>query len=349
MKTMKFCPQCGNALIQGDLFCEKCGLRIEKDQPTTIDNQPKDVQQETHVFPLYQPNEYENQQSGFENYIPGDTSHLDPPQRKPLKLVPILIIVGIVVVLGLGGWLVYANFIKAKSEVTVTDSTALVTDSQVKQALDSTSNTTVPQTSPDSVAPTTSNTVKTTPQPAEKSTTPTKATVKVDKGTISKTKTPIKNTSYVQETTKPTKQVDNYSNQPTAPVVEPKNVASKSVMIFQIGQFGFSILKNPKKDCSFTLNDKYCITRITTDHYNGGKGTETVGTIGIEGINGNSSKHWHAMGEPGPKHAPNAKWIIEPNIILSAGKYTVVDSERETWAKNIIGKGFVTVEGYKVQ
>ena len=69
-----------------------------------------------------------------------------------------------------------------------------------------------------------------------------------------------------------------------------------------------------------------------------------MGKIGIEDLNTGKIKKWQARGL-----SRNNKWVIEPRIILEAGTYVIHDSDRESWTKNFGGKGFVTIEGYKVQ
>jgi len=168
---------------------------------------------------------------------------------------------------------------------------------------------------------------------------------KVETKTVSKTTTPV-NVNAPDKETKPGSTIPSETNmQPTST----EKVEPPSKTIFQVGQLGLSILKNPMKDCVFTLNGRYCITRITTDHYNSGNGTARTGTIGIEDINGRVIKQWHARGRSGSTGVANCKWVVEPGIILEAGNYTIIDSDRETWTKKITGVGFVIIEGYKVQ
>jgi hypothetical protein len=45
---------------------------------------------------------------------------------------------------------------------------------------------------------------------------------------------------------------------------------------------------------------------------------------------------------------PNANWTATPNIKLSAGEYTIIDSEPSTWSQNSESgnRGMCTVKGY---
>lgn len=327
---MKFCPQCGESLTMGDLFCQQCGFRIDQEivesqrvpfQPTPSPAEPvtptpvapNHYEEPLQAAPQYTapPNSYQDPNTGFGYAPPSQSNGFQTQEVKKSKRVPMLVIIGGLIIVGTGCWFAYAKFFRDKATVPAADTTAQVAVSANSMAQDTTT------------------------------TAKSKA--------VPKAMAPVRSTERVAE---PYKEKNSTAmNQPVAPAsrIEAKVVEPPSQIIFQIGQAGISILKNPRKDCSFTLKERYCITRITTDHNNGGKGTFEVGSIGILGVNGNEEKQWHARGIPDQNGVPNCKWVVKPNIVLDPGQYSVVDSERASWSKNLAGKGFVVIEGYKVQ
>lgn len=348
---MKFCPQCGTSLKEGDVFCEQCGFKIEHEVPVSSSVQPNVPPQDIPIIPPPQPADYQNQQSAAGVYQPLPANVYEPVPKKKSKLVPILIIIGAIIILGGGGWLVYANFFKAKTEVVVSDSSNVMAPETPTAVPDTTANVSAQQPAQTPVSAVDNAPKQEVPSQPGKATTTTSipSKAKVETKTVSKPTTPVKTPVKVNEPAKEIK--PDITSQP-ATNVQPttsEKVVPPSTMIFQVGQLGLSILKNPMKDCVFTLKDKYCITRITTDHYNSGNGTARTGTIGIEDTNGRLIKQWNARGRSGTNGASNCKWVVEPGIILDAGNYTIIDSDRETWSKKISGVGFVLIEGYKVQ
>ena len=98
----------------------------------------------------------------------------------------------------------------------------------------------------------------------------------------------------------------------------------------------------------FVLQAPTRIAKITTYHWNGGRGAPT-GTIAVRGASGEPFGSWPASGQPGQGGAPNVYWVVAPGVDLPAGTYTVTDSDPSTWAQNNVtgGAGMVTVEGYR--
>jgi len=347
---MKFCPQCGSSLVPGDAFCEQCGFKIDLEAPVSSEIPSNETPQDNTIIPPPQPVDIHYQQSEPEVYQPSQENEFVPVQKKKGKLIPILIIVGAIIILGGGGWLVYANFIKAKPDVVVADTTNLKTTVPVAAVPDSTPKVEEPQTNQ---APSTSvDDATKNASPSQNvnvsSNTNTPSRSKVNYGASSKTTTTVSKPERVNEPVRETQPTGYAQPENNMPSSSNNNVEPQSKTIFEVGQLGLSILKNPKKDCTFTLKERYCITRITTDHYNSGSGTSRTGTIGIEDMNGNIINQWHARGRSGATGVQNCKWVVEPGIILEAGRYTIIDSDRETWTKKITGIGFVNIEGYKV-
>jgi hypothetical protein len=336
---MKFCPLCGASLIEGDLFCQQCGYKIDKEATVSSEHQthetpinsPQDDPYNQPSSQPEQPSENQYQNSGLGYSPPIQSNGFQKDETKKRKLIPILVIIGVLIVLGAGCWLVYAKFFKEKATDPVSDTTSLVTKSPATSVSDSTANANNIQPDQISGSAIDNSTLKENIPKKEKVTTntPSKA------NTVAKTE---QYTEPVKETNPPS--INPKEAQPSSEI----NNEPPSKTIFKIGQLGITILKNPEKDCDFKLNGTYCITRITTDHYNSGRGTSYVGTIGIEDMNTYKIKKWQARGS-----SRNNKWVIEPRIILEAGTYVIHDSDRESWTKNFAGKGFVTIEGYKVQ
>ena len=327
---MKFCPQCGSSLTEGDAFCEKCSLKIEHEAPVASSVPSNEIPKTEPVIPLQQPaDQFQYPQAGIgADPKPQPNDYVTDTKGKG-KLVPVLITVGIILVLGAGGWLVYANFIKSKPEVTIADSTKLKTP---------TTPTVVPDTTPKV------NEQQPSQSPASASESKTNQGVSSQPA---KTSTPVSKPVNTNVSANENRTGNNYppeTNMQSSPSV---NDEPPSHTIFEVGQMGLSILKNPGKECVFTLRGRYCITRITTDHYNSGSGTPRTGTIGIKDRDGNIIQRWHASGRSNSDGVRNCKWVVEPHIFLDAGNYMIFDSDRETWTKKITGVGFVIIEGYK--
>jgi uncharacterized Zn finger protein (UPF0148 family) len=348
---MKFCPQCGTSLIEGDAFCLQCGFKIEHETPAGPVVQPNVPPQDVPFIPPSQPANYQTQLNATSAYQPPPVNVYESGPKKKNKLVPILIIIGAIIVLGGGGWLAYSNFFKAKADVVVADTTNVKTPEPPTNAPDTTPNVVEQQPTQGSVASTANVTTPETSSPNTKAT-PTNtntSTPKIVTKTVSKTTIPTSASSRINEPVKESKPISSIQSEANEQPAAPAKVVPPSITIFQIGQLGLAILKNPMKDCDFTLNGNYCITRITTDHYNSGHGTGQTGTIGIEDANGRLIKQWNARGRSGSSGVTNCKWVVEPGITLDAGNYKIIDSDRSTWSKKITGVGFVLIEGYKVQ
>ncbi|MGB9902475.1 hypothetical protein [Methanothrix sp.] len=75
------------------------------------------------------------------------------------------------------------------------------------------------------------------------------------------------------------------------------------------------------------------ITKIRTYHWNYGQGM-APGSISLRDSTGNTYGPWQAYGEAGMGGVPNAYWVVEPDILLPAGIYEVIDSDPSTWSQN---------------
>ncbi len=109
---------------------------------------------------------------------------------------------------------------------------------------------------------------------------------------------------------------------------------------------GDAIASGPARAAVFVLPAPARIAKITTYHWNGGRGA-SPGTITMRGASGETLGSWPASGQAGQNSAPNVYWVVAPGLDLPAGTYTVVDSDPSTWSQNVAtgGLGMLTVEG----
>ena len=105
----------------------------------------------------------------------------------------------------------------------------------------------------------------------------------------------------------------------------------------------------PYQTLTIQLEHKSKITKITHYHWNYAKGA-SPGQIALIDQNGKMYGPWQAYGEPGQGGVPNAYWVVEPEIVLDAGVYSVYDSDPSTWAWNTRSQsmGMIRIEGEKV-
>ena len=105
-----------------------------------------------------------------------------------------------------------------------------------------------------------------------------------------------------------------------------------------------AVRNGPGKATAFRLESRGHLDRITTYHWNGGRGA-TPGTIALRDADGRLHGPWPARGETGQGGVADATWVAEPGIVLPAGKYTVIDSDPATWATNaeVGDRGMFTV------
>jgi hypothetical protein len=118
------------------------------------------------------------------------------------------------------------------------------------------------------------------------------------------------------------------------------------VKLFDNGNI-YAVKNRPTRTAVFTLSKSTRITRIMTYHWNDGHGAP-AGRIALRNSSGETFGPWQAIGEPGQGGVPSAYWVVEPDVRLPAGTYTIVDSNQSTWAQNSgsAGAGMASVEGY---
>lgn len=108
---------------------------------------------------------------------------------------------------------------------------------------------------------------------------------------------------------------------------------------------GGAVQNRPAAVTTFTLDRALYLTQITTYHWNAGNGA-APGTISLRAPDGRILGPWVAEGRPG-SGAQNVNWVARPDLLLSPGIYTVIDSDPATWSQNAGtgGAGFVWVDG----
>jgi hypothetical protein len=124
---------------------------------------------------------------------------------------------------------------------------------------------------------------------------------------------------------------------PTTPATE--------VSIFTNGNVG-GVINKPTAPTTFTTNQYYTVTYISTYHWNNGKG-KTPGRITLKHQDGTLYGPWQSTAASGQGGVVNANWEYRPWMIIKPGTYTVIDSDPLTWAQNATsgGQGFVVIRG----
>ena len=107
--------------------------------------------------------------------------------------------------------------------------------------------------------------------------------------------------------------------------------AAQPIKIFENGNGGG--VANGGRSPQVTLNRSVLVTYIMTYHWNDGRG-HRPGTIGLVSTSGAMYGPWRAGGQPGQGGVPDAYWIANPNVVLPAGMYQVIDSDPASWAQN---------------
>lgn len=107
-----------------------------------------------------------------------------------------------------------------------------------------------------------------------------------------------------------------------------------------------AVENGPRAPTTFTLSKAADVARITTYHWNGGRGA-APGTIALRGADGRVHGPFPARAHGGSGRAAPLYWVAEPRIGLAPGTYTVVDSDPATWSHNAASgyRGMVKVEG----
>ena len=89
----------------------------------------------------------------------------------------------------------------------------------------------------------------------------------------------------------------------------------------------------PSQPTVFTIAESWMVTEIKTYHWNNGQGVPP-GMISLKSSDGITYGPWQAIGYPGQGDVADAYWVVNPQVVIPAGTYTVIDSDPATWAKN---------------
>ena len=105
-------------------------------------------------------------------------------------------------------------------------------------------------------------------------------------------------------------------------------------------------LGGPTAPAEFAIEAPRYITHIHTYHWNHGNGS-MPGRVSLRRADGKLFGPWEVRAFSGHNNAPNVNWVTEPKFVLPAGRYTVLDSEPETWSYNRESgnTGFAIVKG----
>ncbi len=101
----------------------------------------------------------------------------------------------------------------------------------------------------------------------------------------------------------------------------------------------FEVGNNGTAPTFSTDGQTYCLDHIVDYHWNGGNGSDP-GTIGLSSVSGTLGP-WAALGSPGQNtNGRPVNWTATPpDRVLINGRYTVVDSDPETWSQNTPSSG----------
>jgi len=133
-----------------------------------------------------------------------------------------------------------------------------------------------------------------------------------------------------------------------APQAEQLAEAAESVLL---DNQNILAVQNGGTSPSFTVAAATTITKIQTYHWNDASGMGSTGTISLKADDGTVYGPWSTSGAEGQGGVPNAYWAATPDVVIPAGRYTVVDSDPGTWSQNADsgGEGFVIVYGQVAQ
>lgn len=108
------------------------------------------------------------------------------------------------------------------------------------------------------------------------------------------------------------------------------------------------VKNNPGREVKFEIDTLTVITRITTMHFNEGKGDPAGGTISIVGEKRLVYGVWKCETKKGDDGTLYAKWVCKPDVTLPPGKYRIINSGEKTWSFNKESgrRGLIIIEGY---
>jgi len=101
-----------------------------------------------------------------------------------------------------------------------------------------------------------------------------------------------------------------------------------------------AVFNSPTAPTVFSITSSYKITYINNYHWNNGQG-KPAGTIALKNSGGQVYGPWSVTVRA------NVYWETNPNEVIPAGTYTVIDSDPATWSYNSQSnnQGHSTVKG----
>jgi ribosomal protein L37E len=338
------CPKCGSDLAEEERFCAQCGFDTSSaktsfepvEQPV---NKPQAVYNNPVVPqpPIIQKPKNSTQPVQPESIPPQvkvdpskDSGSANKPKAMKTGLWVFLIVMGLGV-LGFVAWNRY-NKTATQPEDSIADtiSTTVIPETPIADLPDESTGITDPPAG----------------EATEQAAKPTKPLSRIDQELAKeKAKKQSQTTKQANPQAQPGKAALGVKVSPSQNVVNDNPIT----VLHEVGQSDEPKNKGPKKPTKFTLSEPTMIVMITTDHYNGGMGTPAGGSIIIKDKDENIVGTYKAKGKSGKNGTPNAKWVAEPRKRLEKGTYYISDTDMTTWSKNILGIGFVVVEGYEVE
>jgi hypothetical protein len=131
---------------------------------------------------------------------------------------------------------------------------------------------------------------------------------------------------------------------PVATVAPATPPTGDPVMVFDSMNIG-AVGNKPTTPTTFATTRDYFLTYLFTYHWNNGRGAP-AGEVTLRADDGTVRGPWPTTTLDG-SGASSIAWVSEPNTVLPAGTYTVVDSDPSTWSQNgeSDGAGMTTIKG----
>ncbi len=130
------------------------------------------------------------------------------------------------------------------------------------------------------------------------------------------------------------------------PVTAAKPTGTETVIFTNTNTGG--VYNGPTGPTEFTISRPHMITYLFTYHWNDGRGSTVPGTIALKHSDETVYGPYPVRGTAGQGGVKNAVWEANPNVLIPAGSYTIVDSNPATWSQNdeSSGRGFAIIKGY---
>jgi predicted amidophosphoribosyltransferase len=330
----QFCPECGAAMEPDDVFCQDCGHRTDgKPEVPAATIKPPGIEEPVVIVapppPPPLPPTVKPPVNAQTKAQANQAASPSPGKKKGLLVILLAILA--LAVIGAGSWFAYDKLIKKPAAPAVDTAAMAIQQEPVRVAEPEILKNTNNSVEPDTEMP------NTEPQK------------EVQKPTQSKQATTKKTVPKKQPTeppkTEPQTQEPQQSNEPLKVKMKSAGVKTSRTILSIYNEN--EVKSGPLFASKLKLDKAFIITKITTYHYNWGKGAQP-GTISLQ-----KRKEifgpWQTGGIAGDDGTPNAKWVCEPNERLEEGTYKVEVSDEKSWSYNGQSgqKGFVVIEGYE--